>query len=215
MQPGTESLQASARIQRVVCKAMNEAISFRLARPRTREAGPGAGVSRCRLLPITRFHAAEDDGQIHALEGVNQVATVDSVEWFEFAQSVADPLAGPPDAARQRAAALARWENEGGAPDLSSPRVDEPIAVPLRLPALTPAEWDQLRLRVIAIENLLITILAEASDRQRELARAMSAYISPRPGFTPHPLTLGAASQMVHLIERAGVFQGLRAATHD
>ena len=143
------------------------------------------------------------------------MASVESNERPEFPQSIADQGVGLPDPAHQRDAALARWENEGGAPERSARRVDDLIAARSRLPELTPAEWDQLRLRVIAIENLLITILAEAPDRQRELARAMAAYISPRPGFTRHHLTLGAASQMVHLIERAGLFQGLRAAMHD
>jgi len=93
--------------------------------------------------------------------------------------------------------------------------MDDLIAARSRLPALTPAEWDQLRLRVIAIENLLITLLARSSDRDRELARAMADYISPRPGFTPHHLTLGAASQMVRLVDRAAHFQGALAEDHD
>jgi hypothetical protein len=61
----------------------------------------------------------------------------------------------------------------------------------------------QLRIRVIALENLVIALLAEASDRQIELAREMAAYISPRPGFSHHPLTIHAAAQMIDLIQRA------------
>jgi hypothetical protein len=75
-------------------------------------------------------------------------------------------------------------------------------------PALANAELVQLRVRVIALENLLIALLAEASDRQRGLARQMAAYISPRPGFSAHPVTLNAAHHMVHLVDRAHLFTG-------
>jgi hypothetical protein len=75
---------------------------------------------------------------------------------------------------------------------------------------LTNAELVQLRIRVIALENLVITLLAEASDRQLALAREMAAYISPRPGFTHHPLTIHAAAQMIDLVERAGRFRSRR-----
>ena len=112
-------------------------------------------------------------------------------------------------------AALARWENEGGAPDAGQGRPGDLVVARSQLPALTPAEWDQLRLRVIAIENLLITLLARSSDRDRALARAMADYISPRPGFTPHHLTLGAASQIERLVDRAVHFQGALAEEHD
>jgi hypothetical protein len=65
----------------------------------------------------------------------------------------------------------------------------------------------QLRIRVIALENLLIALLANVSDRQLDLAREMAAYISPRPGYTPHSLTIQAAALMIDLIERAGQFR--------
>lgn len=45
--------------------------------------------------------------------------------------------------------------------------------------------------------------LADASERQLELARDAIAYISPRPDFSPHPLTIRAASHMNDLVERA------------
>lgn len=70
-------------------------------------------------------------------------------------------------------------------------------------PALSNAELVQLRMRVIALENLLITLLAQNSERQRGQGRKMAAYISPRPGYTDHPLTIRAAAQMVHLTQRA------------
>ena len=76
-------------------------------------------------------------------------------------------------------------------------------------PLLTNAEFVQLQVRVIALENLVITLLAEASERQLLLAREMAAYISPRPGFTHHRLTTHAAAQMVHLAERAAHFRAV------
>ena len=73
---------------------------------------------------------------------------------------------------------------------------------------MTNAELVQLQTRVIALENLVIALLAQSSASQLALARQMAAYISPRPGFTPHPLTIHAAAQMLHLVERSGHFQG-------
>ena len=46
-------------------------------------------------------------------------------------------------------------------------------------------------------------MLAEGSDRQLDLAREMAAYISPRPGFTHHPLTTQAAAHTDDLVDRA------------
>ena len=76
-------------------------------------------------------------------------------------------------------------------------------------PALTNVELVQLRIRVIALENLLIALLADASERQLDLAREMAAYISPRPGSTHHPLTVHAAAQMIDFVERAGHFRSV------
>ncbi|MEP6873300.1 MAG: hypothetical protein ABI887_02965 [Burkholderiales bacterium] len=72
---------------------------------------------------------------------------------------------------------------------------------------MTNTELVQLQIRVIALENLVIALLAEGSDRQRALAREMAAYISPRPGFTHHRLTIHAAAEMVSLVNRAGAFR--------
>jgi hypothetical protein len=69
------------------------------------------------------------------------------------------------------------------------------------------AELVVLRVRVIALENLLISLLATASDQQLELAREMAGYISPRPGSTHHPLTTHAAAHMIDLIERSSRFR--------
>ncbi len=106
----------------------------------------------------------------------------------------------------QRQQALARWDNEGGAGP--GPAV-APAADKERIPApeMTNADLVALRVRVIALENLLIALLATASDQQLELAREMAGYISPRPGFTPHPLTTHAAAHMIDLIERSSRFR--------
>ena len=70
-------------------------------------------------------------------------------------------------------------------------------------PALSNAELVQLRVRVIALENMMVALLANASPQQKALAREMATYISPREGYTPHPLTRHAAGQMNHLVDRA------------
>ncbi|WP_375309788.1 hypothetical protein WHZ77_21565 [Bradyrhizobium sp. A5] len=104
----------------------------------------------------------------------------------------------------QRQRALSRWDNEGGAgPASDAAPDDERIAIP----NLTNAELVTLRIRVIALENLMISLLAIASDDQLKLAREMAGYITPRPGCTQHPLTIHAAAHMVDLVERANHFR--------
>jgi hypothetical protein len=106
----------------------------------------------------------------------------------------------------QRQRALARWDNEGGAgPD--GPAAASPDNERAPVPELTNAELVTLRIRVIALENLMISLLATASDQQLQLVREMAGYISPRPGFTQHPLTIHAAAHMVDLVERANHFR--------
>lgn len=112
------------------------------------------------------------------------------------------------DDPQQYQVALWRWDNEGGALPRHSPEGLIPDKVQPEARQLTNAELVQLRIRVIALENLVITLLAEASNRQLDLAREMAAYISPRPGFTHHPLTIHAAAQMIDLVERATRFRG-------
>lgn len=114
---------------------------------------------------------------------------------------------GEPEKLRQRV--LARWENEGGAgargsqADLAAGDDSGPV------PPLTNAELSQLHIRVIALEGLVAALLTEASDRQLALTREMADYISPRPGFTHHALTLRAANQMTQLVDRARRFRDL------
>jgi hypothetical protein len=102
--------------------------------------------------------------------------------------------------------ALARWESEGGKTlPLDSPRVES--AEETQIPEMTNAEIVALRVRVIALENVLISLLATAPDHQLKLIREMADYISPRPGFTPHPLTIHAAEHMVDLVDRSTRFR--------
>ena len=106
--------------------------------------------------------------------------------------------------ARARMAALARWENEGGeglAP-VAAEGEGEGEGERER-----DTEADQLRIRVIALENLVIALLADATDEQRILAREMADFISPRPGYTAHPLTLRGAEAMRSLVQRADRFR--------
>lgn len=111
-----------------------------------------------------------------------------------------DPLLNPSERRRR---ALSRWENEGGAV------ASVPHETHADVPDMTNAELVHLRIRVIALENLMIAVLAEGSDRQLAVAREMAAYISPRPGFTHHPLTIQAADHMTDLVDRAVHFQDL------
>ena len=110
---------------------------------------------------------------------------------------------------RQRQMALSRWDNEGGAGPAGPQGGSVSAKARFEIPQLTNAELVQLRIRVIALENLVIALLAAVSERQLGLAREMATYISPRPGFTHHPLTIHAAAQMIDLVERAGHFRSV------
>ena len=114
------------------------------------------------------------------------------------------------DPSQQRERALSRWDNEGGAGPLGPQKGEVHSDAQREIPELTNAELVQLRIRVIALENLVIALLAEAPDRQIDLAREMATYISPRPGFTQHPLTIHAAAHMVDLVERARAISIMR-----
>lgn len=105
-----------------------------------------------------------------------------------------DPPQGLPDL---RLRALSRWANEGGAVAAAAHEAQPDV------PDMTNAELVLLRVRVIALENLLIAVLAEGSDRQRQLARDMAEIISPRTGSTQHSLTIRAAQHMTDLVDRA------------
>lgn len=113
---------------------------------------------------------------------------------------MADAPATDPIENRRRA--LSRWDNEGGALAAIAPGAPH-------VPDMTNAELVQLRVRVIALENLVIAMLAEGTDRQIEIARDMATYIAPRPGHTAHPLTTQGAHHMTDLVERALHFRSL------
>ena len=98
---------------------------------------------------------------------------------------------------------LSIWDDEGGAgrcgPQESTAH---PVKDPI-IPDLTNTELVQLRVRVIALENLVTALLSGSSASQHERVRAMAAQISPRAGMTPHPLTIKAAAHMNDLVDRA------------
>lgn len=106
----------------------------------------------------------------------------------------------PDEVSETRRRALARWDNEGGA-------LAAMAQCAAAAPELTNTELVQLRIRVIALENLVVALLAEGSERQRQLARDMAAFIAPRPGFTQHPLTVHAADHITDLVDRANRFR--------
>jgi hypothetical protein len=108
---------------------------------------------------------------------------------------------------RQHQKALARSRSKDGAVPDSEPRAVPPSRTESGGLPLADAELVQLQIRVIALENVVIAILAQGSDRQRELVRKMADYISPRPGFARHRLTIGAAAEMNSLTERADRFR--------
>ena len=95
------------------------------------------------------------------------------------ARSTPDFKPGLLDASRQRHMALSRWDNEGGA-GLCGPQQGQiPEEALTEVPELTNTELVLLRVRVIALENLMIRLLAQGTDRQLELAREMAAiYLS-------------------------------------
>lgn len=76
----------------------------------------------------------------------------------------------------------------------------EALATP---PVVTWVEWDHLRFRVVALENLLVALLAEGTTGRLDRMRETSRLVVPRRGCTDHPLNLLAAAQIVHLVERA------------
>ena len=110
----------------------------------------------------------------------------------------------------QRQTALMRWDNEGGAGPSCLRAPGGSVPDRLAIPPLEDAELVQLQIRVIALENLVVTLLAASPDGQVALARDAAAYITPRPGFTAHRLTLHAAAQIRSLGRRAVRFRALR-----
>jgi hypothetical protein len=104
------------------------------------------------------------------------------------------------DATRRLQLALLRWENEGGSQTQGQPH--QVAGADHAVPELTNAELVQLQIRVIALENILVALLADASEEQLDRVREIGLTISPRPGVE-HRLTLCATAQMAHLARRA------------
>lgn len=112
----------------------------------------------------------------------------------------------PLSEALHRQRVLSRWDNEGGAETDGPQAAADADEGQLPFPRIDDAEFGALHVRVIALENLVIALLAAASDRELDAARNMASYISPRPGFTHHPLTVHAAGHMTNLIDRGYPF---------
>ena len=110
------------------------------------------------------------------------------------------------DLADLRERAISRWDNEGGATSPNSQTYAPSKNERQEYLPLTNAELVHLRIRVIALENLIIALLTKASDGQLDITREMAAFIAPRPGFTQHPLTVKAAEHMTDIMNRAARF---------
>ena len=122
-----------------------------------------------------------------------------------FIQPSADRIMDsiPQDAPPQghQAQSSDQFQNRVGSPAV------EPVNASAEAPRcpipLTPIEQEQLHVRVIALENLVIALLSTATDEQLNCARDVAAYIAPRTGSTAHPLTLHAAAEMLSIVNRA------------
>lgn len=101
--------------------------------------------------------------------------------------------------------ALGRWETEGGSLDGWLKQEHATVAG-----EIGDAEDGNIKVRLIALENLVVALLAEAPESQSELVREMARFISPRTGMTPHRLTIEAARNMLALVERAAHYRGSR-----
>ena len=113
----------------------------------------------------------------------------------------------PETAALQRKRSLARWDNEGGAGDGGAQVTPGLADRATSVPAMSDSELMALNSRIIALESLVTSLLATATEDQLELARDMADFITPRAGFTRHPLTIDAAAHMINLVERAERFR--------
>ena len=118
-----------------------------------------------------------------------------------------DEKPNPADAADPREASVSRWDTDGSTEPVNLQRGLLSSAELPEVPELSNTDLVHLRIRVIALENMVISLLALASKEQLYLARELATYIFPRPGFTQHPLTVRAAHQMIDLIERAQHFR--------
>jgi hypothetical protein len=89
------------------------------------------------------------------------------------------------DPSQERQAALSRWDNEGGAGPRGPQKAQLSAEAQSGVPELTNAELVQLRVRVIALENLVISLLAEAPDRQLDLDSRNGGFYLTKTGLHP------------------------------
>lgn len=100
--------------------------------------------------------------------------------------------------------ALSQWDGEGGSDHVTGRFV--PPACTCRPESVNPyatAEYTHLRGRLVALERLVMALLAQRSDGELRLARLAAADVLSRPGFTKHPVPLQAHRQIVHLLARS------------
>ena len=97
--------------------------------------------------------------------------------------------------------------NEEASQNAGAAAPDRPVHGADAPPLLSNAELVQLQIRVIALENLVVALLAHAPEQQLELVRDIAASIFPRPGVE-HRLTSQATAQMEHLAQRSRRLQG-------
>ena len=95
--------------------------------------------------------------------------------------------------------AVLRLENEGGNTGDQNPDTLRATIVG----KVGDAEAVNIRVRLIALENIVVALLASGTRDSPELVRDMAQYISPRSDATPHRLTTEAARNMLAIVKRA------------
>ena len=110
------------------------------------------------------------------------------------------------DPARAKALELAvmRWENEGGR---MGDRGQDTLRATI-VGEVGDAEAVNIRVRLIALENIVVALLASGTQDGPQVVREMAQYISPRSGATPHRLTIEAARNMLAIAARAEHYRG-------
>lgn len=108
-----------------------------------------------------------------------------------------------PTAAVSHTRALARWDNEGGAllqaVSVKAPYVDV-------VHHLSDQDLVYLRNRVIALENVVIAMLASGSHDQRAVVHDMALFVRQPLDEVQDRLTMHAADLMDYLADRATRF---------
>ena len=79
-----------------------------------------------------------------------------------------------------KAGALSRWEDEGGALPCGPQEALAADCEKWDIPPLSDAEIIQLRIRVIALENMVLGLLSKASADQLAAIEEIAEFISPR-----------------------------------